>query len=158
MNKILLIPQTNFPSTSYLRLHILRYFLIYSYQKSVLQHTCVRHVFEAKTSFSAPLCILLFYGENDYVCVMTRGHAYDTLVQAQVLQTEACYVGVIGSAAKKAGVCKKLHEMGLTPEDTGRIISPIGLNIKGETPAEIAISIASQMILYRALRKSPQRM
>ncbi|MBR5474574.1 MAG: XdhC family protein [Lachnospiraceae bacterium] len=91
-------------------------------------------------------------GEEDYVCVMTRGHAYDTIVQAQMLQTPACYIGVIGSRAKKAGVFKKLYEMGFTEVDTDRIISPIGLEIKGETPAEIAISIAGQMILHRAER------
>ena len=88
--------------------------------------------------------------ENDYVCVMTRGHAYDTTVQAQILRTPACYIGVIGSASKKAGVYKKLYEMGFTEADTDRITSPIGLSIKAETPAEIAISIAGQMILHRA--------
>ena len=90
--------------------------------------------------------------ENDYVCVMTRGHAYDTIVQAQVLKTPACYIGVIGSAAKKAGVYQKLYEMGFCKDDTDRITSPVGLAIKAETPAEIAISIAGQMILHRAER------
>ena len=37
----------------------------------------------------------------DYCCVMTRGHSYDTIVQAQLLATPACYIGVIGSRAKK---------------------------------------------------------
>ena len=89
-------------------------------------------------------------GENDYVCVMTRGHSFDTSVQAQILKTPACYIGVIGSASKKAAVYKKLYEMGFTEADTDRITSPIGLSIKAETPAEIAISIAGQMILHRA--------
>lgn len=88
--------------------------------------------------------------ENDYVCVMTRGHSYDTSVQAQILKTKACYIGVIGSASKKAAVFGKLYEMGYTKEDTNRIITPIGLEIMAETPAEIAISIAGQMIMHRA--------
>ena len=83
---------------------------------------------------------------------MTRGHAYDTTVQAQILKTPACYIGVIGSKAKKAGVYQKLYGMGFTEADTDRITSPIGLSIKAETPAEIAISIAGQMIMHRALR------
>ena len=45
---------------------------------------------------------------EDYACVMTRGHAFDAVVQAQMLMTEACYIGVIGSAKKKAGVYKRL--------------------------------------------------
>lgn len=91
-------------------------------------------------------------GSEDYVCVMTRGHAFDAAVQAQVLKTPACYIGVIGSAAKKAGVYAKLYEQGFTKADTDRITSPIGLEIRAETPAEIAISIAGQLIALRAER------
>lgn len=92
-------------------------------------------------------------GGEDYICVMTRGHAYDTIVQAQVLKCRPCYCGVIGSAHKAAGVRKVLKdEYGLTDEELNLVTTPIGLNIKGETPAEIAISIAAQMILHRAER------
>ena len=92
-------------------------------------------------------------GSEDYVCVMTRGHAYDTVVQAQVLKCRPTYCGVIGSAFKAAGVRKTLKdEYGLIDEELNLVTTPIGLNIKGETPAEIAISIAAQMILHRAER------
>ena len=92
-------------------------------------------------------------GGEDYVCVMTRGHAYDTVVQAQVLRCRPTYCGVIGSAFKAAGVRKTLkEEYGLLDEELDLVTTPIGLNIKGETPAEIAISIAAQMILHRAER------
>lgn len=92
-------------------------------------------------------------GSEDYVCVMTRGHAYDTVVQAQVLKCRPTYCGVIGSAFKAAGVRRTLkEEYGLADEELDLVTTPIGLNIKGETPAEIAISIAAQMILHRAER------
>ena len=92
-------------------------------------------------------------GGEDYVCVMTRGHAYDTVVQAQVLKCRPTYCGVIGSAFKAAGVCRTLkEEYGLVDEELDLITTPNGLNIKGETPAESAISIAAQMILHRAER------
>ena len=91
--------------------------------------------------------------EEDYVCVMTRGHAFDAVVQAQMLMTDACYIGVIGSAKKKAGMYQRLkEEYGFADEVFERITSPIGLPIKAETPAEIAISIAAQMIELRARR------
>jgi xanthine dehydrogenase accessory factor len=93
-------------------------------------------------------------GEDDYVAVMTRGHKYDTVVQDQVLYTPACYIGVMGSSHKKKAVFEKLVEMGHSINDMNRITSPIGLNIKAETPAEIAISIAGQMIEKRAERNS----
>ncbi len=91
--------------------------------------------------------------QEDYVCVMTRGHAADTLVQAQVLPCRPCYVGVIGSRQKAAGVRKRLkEEFGLSEQLLNLVTTPIGLEIKSETPAEIAISIAAQMILCRAER------
>ena len=95
----------------------------------------------------------LTIGSEDYVCVMTRGHACDTAVQAQVLRRRPCYCGVIGSAAKAAAVRTSLQkDYGLQEEELNRITTPIGLKIKGKSPAEIAISIAAQLILVRAER------
>lgn len=90
---------------------------------------------------------------NDYVCVMTRGHANDLEVEKHVLKTEAGYIGVIGSRRKIAGVNAKLREAGYTDDDIARITTPIGLEILAETPAEIAVSIAAQLIYERAKRK-----
>ncbi len=92
-------------------------------------------------------------GPEDYVCIMTRGHAYDTEIQAQVLRKRPCYVGVIGSKRKAAGVRKVLAEQhGLPEELLDLVTTPIGLSIGAETPAEIAISIAAQLIQVRADR------
>ena len=93
-------------------------------------------------------------GPEDYVCVMTRGHAYDTVVQAQVLQRGPCYCGVIGSRQKAAGVRRVLQEeYGLTEQTLALVTTPIGLDIQSETPEEIAVSIAAQLILHRAEHK-----
>lgn len=90
-------------------------------------------------------------GSQDFVCIMTRGHASDTVIQAQVLPFRPAYVGVIGSRRKAAGVRQKLHdEYGLSNELLDQVTTPIGLDIQAETPAEIAISIAGQMIEVRA--------
>ena len=86
--------------------------------------------------------------EDDYIVVMTRGRKNDTLIQAQALQTPAHYIGVIGSARKTAGVFAVLREQGFTDQDLSRITTPIGLDIGSETPAEIAVSITDQRILY----------
>lgn len=90
--------------------------------------------------------------EEDYVCVMTRGHKNDTIVQEQILKTPARYIGVIGSRKKKAKVFELLKHIGFMDEDLARITTPIGLDIQAETPAEIAVSIAAQMIEVRAGR------
>lgn len=90
--------------------------------------------------------------EEDYVCVMTRGHKDDMIVQSQVLKTPVHYIGVIGSKRKTQAVFAQLRERGCTEEDLARITTPIGLDIKGETPAEIAVSITAQLIMNRAER------
>ena len=90
---------------------------------------------------------------EDYICVMTRGHAFDGVVQAQAMMSPACYIGVIGSRRKIAGVTARLkEEYGFVDADFARVTSPIGLAIRAETPAEIAVSIAGQLIALRAER------
>ena len=94
-------------------------------------------------------------GSEDCVCVMTRGHAGDTIVQAQVLKCRPSYCGVIGSRHKAAGVRKVLkEEYGLTEEELNGVTTPIGLSIGAQTPAEIAISIAAQLIAHREARNN----
>ncbi len=88
--------------------------------------------------------------DRDYVCVMTRGHANDLEVQAQALKTPARYIGVIGSKKKTKIVRNRLLERGFTEEDLDRITAPIGLNIGGKSPAEIAVSITAQLIQIRS--------
>lgn len=90
--------------------------------------------------------------EADYVVIMTRGHSSDQLIQAQALRTPARYIGVIGSRKKTAKVFANLRELGFTDEDFARITTPIGLDIGAETPGEIAVSIAAQLIAVRAGR------
>lgn len=88
---------------------------------------------------------------SDYIVVLTRGHRFDQIIEEQALRTPAAYIGVIGSAHKKAAVEKNIMEHGFSRADLDRVTAPIGLmNIKAETPAEIAISIAGQLIAFRA--------
>lgn len=93
-------------------------------------------------------------GREDYVCILTRGHAFDTVVEAQVLSKHPRYNGMIGSRAKGEAVRKALREeYGYGERDIASIVSPIGLTIGAETPQEIAISIAAQLIAVRAEEK-----
>ncbi len=87
---------------------------------------------------------------DDYVVVMTRGHGHDADVEAHALRSEARYIGVMGSASKRVTVSRKMLEQGFSPEDLERVKTPIGLEIKSDTPAEIAVSIAAELILKRA--------
>ena len=88
--------------------------------------------------------------KSDCICIMTRGHQNDLACQAFALETKAGYIGVIGSRRKVAYVNEQLREMGFDEAQIARIVTPIGLEIGAVTPAEIAVSIAAQMIAHRA--------
>lgn len=90
--------------------------------------------------------------KEDMICILTRGHASDFEAEAFALGTAAGYIGVIGSRKKTETLNARLLERGFTREDLARVTTPIGLAIRAETPAEIAVSIAAQLILYRAGR------
>ena len=90
--------------------------------------------------------------ENDYVCIMTPGHQADREVLLQAMRSPATYIGCIGSRHKIASTNAYLMENGIPETELARIHAPIGLDILGQTPAEIAVSIAAEMILHRAKR------
>ena len=64
---------------------------------------------------------------------------------------------MIGSRKKKEAVFAKLRQEGYTDQDLARIKTPMGLDIQAETPAEIAVSIAAEMIMERARRNHIER-
>ena len=91
--------------------------------------------------------------EEDFVVIMTNGHMHDFHVEEQVLRGPFAYVGVIGSRTKTVSVNRRLREAGIPEESIAQIHTPIGTAIQAVTPAEIAVSIAGEMILCRAERR-----
>lgn len=88
--------------------------------------------------------------ENSYIVIMTRGHSYDYTVLKQSLRRKVAYIGMIGSRNKVADTKKRLIEDGFSQEELDKVYSPIGLPIFAETPEEIAVSVAAEMIKVRA--------
>ncbi|MGI6702776.1 MAG: XdhC family aldehyde oxidoreductase maturation factor [Clostridia bacterium] len=91
--------------------------------------------------------------DNSYIIIVTRGHAYDKDVLAQMLRTDAKYIGMIGSRSKRDYVYNSILNEGFTPDDLKRVHCPIGLNIYAQTPEEIAVSIAAELI---KVKRGPQ--
>ncbi len=87
-----------------------------------------------------------------FVVICTRGHAFDKEVLAQALAQQPAYLGMIGSRRKKATIFKALEQEGVSRELLARVHSPIGLDIGAQTPAEIALSIAAELVAVRAGR------
>ncbi len=88
--------------------------------------------------------------ERAFVLSMTMGHSTDLPVLVEVLKTRQFpYVGVIGSDAKAAALKRGLREAGVDEAGIDRVICPVGLPIGNNDPAEIALSIAAQLLEYR---------
>lgn len=87
---------------------------------------------------------------DSYVIIVTRGHLFDMAVLRQVLSTQAGYIGMIGSQRKKQVIFNALLEDGISQQLLDRVHCPIGLSIGAETPEEIAVSIAAELIAIRS--------
>lgn len=86
--------------------------------------------------------------DGAYVLLMTQGHRTDRPVLERILKTrEFPYLGVIGSASKAAVLRRELRESGIEGEPVFRC--PIGLKLGKDTPEEIAISIAAELLQVR---------
>jgi xanthine dehydrogenase accessory factor len=87
--------------------------------------------------------------ERTYVVIVTRGHRHDGQALAAVIDSPAAYIGLIGSKRKIHAIFSDLHDRGVAREKLQRVHAPIGLEIAAITPAEIAVSIAAELIAVR---------
>jgi len=92
-------------------------------------------------------------GERSSIVLVTRGHEFDQLLAGAALRTPARYIGMIGSKRKVAVVRKNLIASGFNEDDIDRLHAPIGIEIGSDTPEEIAVSIAAELIRVRRLGK-----
>jgi xanthine dehydrogenase accessory factor len=83
---------------------------------------------------------------STYVVIFTHSHELDKEALRNFASTEAAYVGMIGSTKKVTTIMRDLKAEGVPAKTLNRVYSPIGLDIGAETPAEIAISILSEII------------
>ena len=91
---------------------------------------------------SEHLCIT----PEDEIVIMTRGHVNDLLTLSFALRTPAYYIGLIGSRSKIAHTREMILAQGFSQEQFARVHTPIGMPILAETPMEIAVSVAGEMI------------
>jgi xanthine dehydrogenase accessory factor len=82
---------------------------------------------------------------------MTKGHSTDRPVLREVFLNGlgVSFLGAIGSAAKRAVLLRELREDGVGEEVLQSLVCPLGLPIGGNDPAEIAVSIAAQLLERR---------
>lgn len=100
------------------------------------------HAAVAKAGVDADTCAV----------IVTRGHALDRECLEALLPTKAAYIGMIGSKDKVGEVFRLLGEKGLHPQKDPRVHAPVGLNLGGKAPGEIAVSILAEIIQFHYKR------
>ncbi len=119
-----------------------------------------RQVFATRERFPDVEQILLSYPDkalqqlgldsNSYLAVLTHDPKIDDPALLTALPGPAPYVGVLSSPRTHRQRLQRLHAAGLTPAQTARIRTPIGLEIGSRTPAEIALSIMAEIVSVRS--------
>jgi xanthine dehydrogenase accessory factor len=89
--------------------------------------------------------------DRSVAIVMTHSHALDlALVAAALPDPRFAYVGLIGSATKRALFERRLAEFGVAADAMGRLVCPIGVpGISGKSPPVIAAAVAAELLLVR---------
>lgn len=88
-----------------------------------------------------------------YIVIVTRGHAFDLQILRAALRSPAGYIGMIGSRKKRDLIYTTLFQEGVARDRLEEVHSPIGLPIGAQTPEQIAISIAAELIQIRSTLK-----
>jgi xanthine dehydrogenase accessory factor len=84
-----------------------------------------------------------------YLVVTSRGSAIDAAGLPPLLDSQAGYIGVIGSKRRWLTTVKALKEKGIPDETIARVHSPMGIELNAETPEEIAVSILAEILMLR---------
>ncbi|HEX6957730.1 MAG TPA: xanthine dehydrogenase accessory protein XdhC [Ferrovibrio sp.] len=97
--------------------------------------------------------------DGAWLLIMTHSHALDLGIAAKALQEDRfAYVGLIGSATKRARFEKRFRELGLSEAQIARLTCPIGIDgISGKHPGDIAIATAAQLLRLREAQRQALR-
>jgi xanthine dehydrogenase accessory factor len=87
--------------------------------------------------------------KNTAIVIGSRGHHFDDLATEAAVKTDASYVGLLGSTRKTIMIFEALLRRGITSERLKQVHSPVGLDLGGRSPEEIAVSIMAEIIAFR---------
>ena len=87
---------------------------------------------------------------HDHVILVTRGHSFDYECLVRLLRMTAPpgYIGMIGSRRRVRATHEQLVRDGFTTDEMSRVRAPVGLDLGGQTPAEIAVSVAAEIVMF----------
>jgi len=83
-------------------------------------------------------------GWNSFIVVATRGHKLDAHCLRAAVRSDARYIGLLGSRRKTILIARMLRDEGVPEERIRAVHAPVGLDLGGRTPAEIALSVLAE--------------
>jgi xanthine dehydrogenase accessory factor len=89
------------------------------------------------------------YGAQDFLVVATRGHKMDADCVLAAVRTPVRYIGLLGSRRKTVLIADMLREEGISEDRIAVVHAPVGLDLGGRTPAEIALAILAEITQLR---------
>lgn len=89
------------------------------------------------------------YGWSSFIVIATRGHKLDADCVLAAVGTRARYIGLLGSRRKTILIEEMLREHGIADDRIRAIRAPVGLDLGGRTPAEIALSVMAEITKER---------
>jgi xanthine dehydrogenase accessory factor len=103
-----------------------------------------------RADFSDPFAEIPLH-ERSHILLVTRGHKYDydCLVRALRADPPPAYIGMIGSRRRVRATFVQLIDEGFTMDLIDRIHAPVGLDVGAETPEEIAVAVAAELVMVR---------
>jgi xanthine dehydrogenase accessory factor len=92
------------------------------------------------------LVLRLALDPHSAVVALTHDPRLDDMVLLEALKSPAFYIGALGSRGNTAARKQRLAQFDLSPAEIGRLHGPVGLDLGGRTPAEIAVSIVAEIV------------
>ena len=84
-----------------------------------------------------------------FVVLTAHEYKYELPILREALRAPVRFVGMLAGRKRADAVRALLRDEGLSDEEVGRLYAPIGLDIGGREPEEIALSIAAQLVAVR---------
>ena len=88
--------------------------------------------------------------DTSYLVLLTHDYKFEVPVLREALGSDVRYVGMLAGRKRAEGIRALLRDAGVLEAHVGRLHAPIGLDLGGREPGEIAVSIAAQLVAVRA--------
>ncbi|HYM61881.1 MAG TPA: XdhC/CoxI family protein [Thermoanaerobaculia bacterium] len=104
------------------------------------------HADDIRVGIPSEIAAETAFGPSTSAILVAHDYKYDVPILKRVLRSDAPYVGMLGSRRRGAAILQMLRDDGVGDDQLARVRVPIGLDLGGESAAEIALSIVAEVV------------